>query len=314
MPINLDQVNCLLFDLDGTLLPMNMDVFIEAYIRSLTVRAAAYIPPESFPKYLWAATGAMIESSDPDTHNHEIFWLHFSRFARHPRQVLEPVFEEFYLSEFPALINTTQPSPVAREVVNLALGRGKQVVLATNPIFPGIAVRERMRWAGIHDLPWLHVTNYENSRYCKPNPAYYQDLLQQLSLSPGECLMIGNDVQEDLVASELGIATCLVTDCLLDKCAPAYQPDWRGGLGGTSGLVEGFIKKGESRHERKRLRWFFTRHPVLFLQPVYERQAGNGSRRTKESTRSIYCTRCRTWFVPSPTPCCRSTPAWTLPR
>ncbi|NPV91536.1 MAG: HAD family hydrolase [Firmicutes bacterium] len=230
MPIDLDRVNYLLFDLDGTLLPMNMDVFVEAYIKRLTVRAAAYLPPESFPKYLWAATGAMIESGDPEAQNHEVFWAHFSRFARHPREVLEPVFEEFYLNEFTALIDVTQPSPVAREIVNLAVGRGKQVVLATNPIFPGIAVRERMRWADIHDLPWLHVTTYENSRYCKPNPAYYRDLLQQLAIPPGECLMIGNDVQEDLVASELGIATCLITDCLLDRGAPAYEPDWRGGL------------------------------------------------------------------------------------
>jgi FMN phosphatase YigB (HAD superfamily) len=230
MPIDLDQINCLLFDLDGTLLPMDMDVFVEAYVRSLMPWAAAFMPVESFPRYLWAAHGAMIGSSDPDLPNHEVFWLHFCRYASHPRQVLEPVFEEFYRLEFPALISSTQPSPAAREVVSLALGRGKRVVLATNPIFPDIAVRERMRWADIHDLPWLHVTTYENSRFCKPNPAYYQDLLAGLGLSPGECLMIGNDVQEDLVASELGIATGLVTDCMIDKGAPTYRPDWRGGL------------------------------------------------------------------------------------
>lgn len=230
MPVKLDNIECLLFDLDGTLLPMDMNVFIQEYFKLLQVRAAPYIPPEKFVKYLWAATGAMVENEDPMCANHDVFWHHFSRYAKFPRVTLEPVFEEFYLHEFPALVRTVQPSPLSREIVSRVLERGKQVVLATNPIFPSIAVQERMRWADIHDLPWLLVTTYENSRYCKPKLAYYTDILDHLGLPPGRCLMVGNDVQEDLVASRLGIHTYLVTDCMLDKGAPSYEPTLRGSL------------------------------------------------------------------------------------
>ena len=35
---------------------------------------------------------------------------------------------------------------------------------------------------------------------------------------PGEeCLMVGNDVAEDMVAADLGMSTFLLTDCLINK-------------------------------------------------------------------------------------------------
>ena len=36
-------------------------------------------------------------------------------------------------------------------------------------------------------------------------------------MSPEECLMVGNDVDDDMVASELGMKVFLLTDCLINK-------------------------------------------------------------------------------------------------
>ncbi|NLK51000.1 MAG: HAD family hydrolase [Syntrophomonadaceae bacterium] len=230
MPVKLERIECLLFDLDGTLLPMDMEIFTNAYFKQLQTRATPYIAPEYLIKYIWAATKAMQENQEPQLTNQEVFWQHFGQYTEYSREFLETVFNAFYEQEFSSLVNVVQPSPLSSEILDLALAQGKRLVLATNPIFPSVATQERMRWAGIDAYPWQLITTYENSRYCKPHLAYYQDILQQLDLTPEKCLMIGNDVQEDVVASQLGIFTYLVTDCLLDAGSPYYEPHRQGCL------------------------------------------------------------------------------------
>ena len=95
---------------------------------------------------------------------------------------------------------------------------GKTVILATNPLFPSTATEHRIRWAGLDPKDFLLYTTYDNSRHCKPNPAYYTDILEQAGLKPEDCLMVGNDVAEDMVAAgSLGIRGFLLTDCLINK-------------------------------------------------------------------------------------------------
>ena len=70
---------------------------------------------------------------------------------------------------------------------------------------------------GLDPKDFLLYTTYENSCHCKPNPAYYEDVLAAIGADPRECLMVGNDVQEDMIARELGMEVFLLTDCLLDR-------------------------------------------------------------------------------------------------
>ncbi len=65
------------------------------------------------------------------------------------------------------------------------------------------------------DFEW--ITTYENSSYCKPNPAYYFEIMRKLDADPGECLMVGNDVTEDMAAKTIGMKVFLLTDCLINK-------------------------------------------------------------------------------------------------
>jgi FMN phosphatase YigB (HAD superfamily) len=90
-------------------------------------------------------------------------------------------------------------------------------VLATNPLFPAVATESRIRWAGLSPEDFELYTTFENSRYCKPNLAYYEDILATLSVSGEECVMVGNDVEEDMIAERLGMKTFLLTDCLINK-------------------------------------------------------------------------------------------------
>ena len=85
------------------------------------------------------------------------------------------------------------------------------------PIFLAAAMKFRIRWAGLQPEDFELYTTYENSCFCKPNPDYYRDILKKMNITAEECLMVGNDVTEDMVAKTLGMKVFLLTDCLINK-------------------------------------------------------------------------------------------------
>ena len=91
------------------------------------------------------------------------------------------------------------------------------MVLATNPLYPAIATQNRIRWAGFRPEDFELYTTYEDTYHCKPNPAYYQDILDKLGLKPEECLMVGNDANEDMAAAKLGIPVFLLPKYLINR-------------------------------------------------------------------------------------------------
>ena len=78
-------------------------------------------------------------------------------------------------------------------------------------------MRSRIRWAGLEPEDFELYTTYENIGYCKPNPDYYREILRRIGLAPEECMMVGNDVGEDMIAETLGMRVFLLTDCLINK-------------------------------------------------------------------------------------------------
>ena len=106
---------------------------------------------------------------------------------------------------------------MAAQTVRSIKKMGLRTVLATNPIFPAAATESRIRWAGLRPEDFELYTTYENSCFCKPNPDYYRDILKKMNITAEECLMVGNDVTEDMVAKTLGMKVFLLTDCLINK-------------------------------------------------------------------------------------------------
>lgn len=211
------MITTILFDLDGTLLPMDQDVFLKAYMGGLAKKMALYgYDPDLLIKSIWIGTRAMV-MNDGSAGNDEVFWNNFaSIYGRDVRQD-EPVFEEFYRKEFQDVRHACGFDPRASETVRLIKEMGLRVVLATNPLFPAIATRSRTTWAGLNPDDFELITTYENSRYCKPNPKYYLEITSKLNLKPEECIMVGNDVSEDMIAEKLGMKVFLLTDCLINK-------------------------------------------------------------------------------------------------
>jgi len=211
------ETRVVLFDLDGTLLTMDQDVFVKDYFG----RIAAKLAPQGYdPKKLvdtiWRGTGVMVQNDGSCT-NEQAFW----KFAEavFGERILQDkhFFDAFYETEFDKIKAVCGYHPAAAEVVHELKEQGYRVVLATNPIFPARATQWRIQWAGLQPEDFEIYTTYENSRYCKPNLDYYRDILNQLAVEPEECLMVGNDVGEDMIARQLGMKVFLLTDCLINR-------------------------------------------------------------------------------------------------
>lgn len=211
------MITTIFFDLDGTLLPMDQDRFIESYLGQMPKKMAPHgYDPKLLAKAVWAGTGAMVKNTGITT-NDLVFWDTFDRFFERDTRTDEPLFEEFYRKEFQLVRHDCGFDPAAAQAIAAIKNMGYRVVLATNPLFPAIATYSRARWAALvpEDFEW--ITTYENSSRCKPNPDYYQEILDKLNLKAEECVMVGNDVDEDMIARELGFSVFLLTDCLINK-------------------------------------------------------------------------------------------------
>lgn len=206
-----------LFDLDGTLLPMDQDAFTKYYFKLLvgTIAPRGYEPNALLEAVISGVT-AMVKNDGSCT-NEEAFWKCFSGVFGDRVYADIPYFESFYKNEFQQAKAACGYDEGAKAVIGAAKKKGLRVALATNPLFPSIATESRIRWAGLQPEDFELFTTYENSCHCKPNLDYYRDILREMDLRPEECLMVGNDVGEDMIAKELGMDVFLLTPCLLNR-------------------------------------------------------------------------------------------------
>ncbi len=210
------ELSTVLFDLDGTLLPLDQDVFVKQYFGRLAVTLAPDYPAERLLPAMMAGVEAMVRNDGTAT-NEEIFWRVFSTVYGEDVTGDLSRFDVFYHKEFEDVRQVCGFDPRAGETVKRLKAAGFRVALATNPVFPAVATEARIRWAGLERSALAHVTTYENSRFCKPNPAYYREVAEALSCDPETCLMVGNDVDDDMSAERVGMRVFLLTDHLLNR-------------------------------------------------------------------------------------------------
>ena len=229
----------LLLDLDGTLIDIDMELFIPAYIRLLAPHFSGHCTIETFAGHLLGATRVMIENIEPRTTNQATFFDDFCRRLDQPYNNVYPIFERFYELHFHQLQSLCRPRPYARCLVNTARRCGLKLALATNPLFPLAAVAHRLNWGDLSTELFDLITTVENSHFCKPRPEYYLEIAEKLGVSPAECLMAGNDVQEDLCAAAVGMDTFLVEGMILNQ--PKGEPEYtyRGSLEDLAKLIAG---------------------------------------------------------------------------
>lgn len=211
------MITTILFDLDGTLLPMDQDVFVKAYFSGLVKAMAPYgYDPALLTKAIGAGTMAMIRN-DGSARNETVFWKTAQEIFGRDIQKDENLFLRFYENEFQQVRHVCGKNPKAAQAIRDIRAMGLRIILATNPLFPPVATCSRVRWAGLKPEDFEWITTYDNASYCKPNLDYYREILEKRGLTAEECLMAGNDVSEDMVAQALGMKVFLLTDCLINR-------------------------------------------------------------------------------------------------
>ena len=210
-------MKAILFDMDGTLLPLDLDVFVHHYFKELTTYAVSLgYEAERFKTVLWRGIKAMIKN-DGAVDNATRFWEEM-RAGFSVWDGDRSVFDRFYETAFGRLASLVTAQPLAAECIRLLKKKGYRLILATNPVFPESAQHQRLRWSGLDPADFEWITHYENAHFCKPNPAYYHEILALRGLSPKDCVMVGNDVEDDMEgALAAGIDGWLLTDLLINR-------------------------------------------------------------------------------------------------
>ncbi len=208
------MINTILMDLDGTLIRLTEREFSKAYFNRLCAKLCPLgYTPEAVTSGVLGGLKAMKQNDGSKT-NSDAFWEVFEAALGSEVRALSETLESFYRTEFDGIREVLLGDNCAKELVETLKGKGYTLVLATNPLFPAQAQYTRLAWAGLTPDDFAHVTHYDNSHFCKPNPRYYEEILHIIGKTPEECLMIGNNALEDMAAKAAGLKVYLVTDHL----------------------------------------------------------------------------------------------------
>lgn len=217
-----------LFDLDGTLLPMDVEEFTRKYFGAIAKKMKEMNRDDQLIlKGIFAGTKAMVKNTS-HLSNEEIFWQTFTSFTKIEKEEIEHEFNDFYVENFDEIFQDGKKAEYMIKAVHLLKEKGYRLILATNPLFPRIATEKRIRWAGLEPEDFEYITTYENSTACKPNPDYFKEVILKNDLCLEDCMMVGNDVKEDGVIESLGIPLFLVKDYLLNSDQLPIMCKWQG--------------------------------------------------------------------------------------
>lgn len=222
-------ISAVLFDLDGTLLDIDLEPFLRDYFGLLGPSIAEILGEDGTPAQ---ALGAVIAGTEamsmphPGRTNLEVFNERFEELTGVDLSSAEAVahIDAFYADSFPTLKGTHGPRAGAVQAVRAARDLDLRIALATNPIFPLAAISERLSWTGLELSEFDFVTSYERMEATKPAPGYFRSVAESLGVVPHECVMVGDDPVLDLAAADVGMRTFFV-----GSVGPVVS-DWSGSL------------------------------------------------------------------------------------
>ena len=223
----------LLVDLDDTLLDNDFANFLPYYLEALGKHMRSIAEPEVLIPNLMAATQKMIENKRPDRTLKQVFDNSFFPALDVTPDEFQTASDNFYAEVFPNLRRYTKQRPDAIQLVNQTLEAGYRIAIATNPLFPRVAIVERLEWAGIppQDYAFSMITSYERFHFAKPNPAYFAEILAQIGWPEGGIIVIGDNLNDDIIASRrLGLPAFWISTQEAAAAPGAYAPTASGSI------------------------------------------------------------------------------------
>lgn len=226
--LDLDLVQTVLFDLDGTLVDVDMNCFVPSYLRRLTEQMSDLANPAQATRSLHNAVAAMFANTDADKTLEAILLEVLDKELSVTPDQYQACLGLFCRNDLADLKPLVTGHRVAQALIDACLERGWRIVLATNPIFPRAVIDARVNWGGLDGERFHHVTAYETAHFCKPNPAYFVEVMELLQVDAKNCLMVGNDSLHDMSASQVGMQTCLLTPWNIKRSGRDFKADWQG--------------------------------------------------------------------------------------
>lgn len=221
------KYKAILFDLDGTLLPVSNEDFESVYMKSLAEKIGQLMDPKPILMAMWQALDVMIKDETDGT-NEMVFYAAFKELIGEDAfDTLYPLFDDYYMNEFEVLKTTLDNNDEMIEAIKTLKEKGYELVVATNPMFPEIAVTQRIAFSGLNPNDFKYVSNFHKHTRCKPDVGFYKEVLFACNLKPEECLMVGNDMHEDVVVKDLGMDAWIIEDYIINT-ESHVKPDWRG--------------------------------------------------------------------------------------
>ena len=233
------MIKNIMFDLDGTLLPVNQDEFVMKVMSVMEVELKKTdLDSTGFLKGMLKGIDTIVKNSDGSCTNEELFWRVFLEHSEIEQEKAIDFFVDFYNGAYVLATEIVAYNTIIADTVTLLKNKGYNMILATSPVFPALAVFERMKWNDIFPEDFSYISCFENSSYAKPKKEYYQEILDKLDLDPEETIMVGNDVLEDGIVEELGVDCYLITDFLVNRYNTELSTKWSGTFDEFYDLVE----------------------------------------------------------------------------
>lgn len=223
----MSNINTIIFDLDGTLLSMDSDKFMKIYFDEMGKFFTDLIEPKKLISAVWDSTEATVLNLEEKT-NEEVFMSTFKDFISGDLESYKKRFDMFYDDSFNLAKEAVFENRVIKKCVEELKEKGYKLAIATNPLFPYKAILKRIEWAGLDSSDFIFISSYEKNHYCKPQIQFYDEVLKFIEKKPEECLMVGNDVQEDLIARKTGIKTYLIKNHIIHRTNEEIKSEYIG--------------------------------------------------------------------------------------
>lgn len=205
------MIKAIFFDLDGTLLPLKDSEFSAVYVKLLVTKLAKHgYEPSKMVTNIQELMKLMYANDGSKT-SEEVFLDLFTK--EYGNKVYEDaeLYNSFYKNEFRELKTICGENKLAKDIVKYAKDKAGLVVLATNSLLPHEAVKTRISFLDLTSDDFDYISKYETLHCTKPNPNFFNEILDELHLLPEEVIMFGNNAHEDgLCALQAGIRTYLV--------------------------------------------------------------------------------------------------------
>lgn len=195
-----------LFDLDGTLLDLDGDEYMDQFIWGASQGMAPLVNPEAFREAILVAAIPAVARAHPGVSNRRVLWDTVAQVLNLPTATLEERFDQVTSRHLKEIYPGGGPMHGAHRVVNWARQAGLKLAVATMPIYSRHVVDERLERAGLADVPWDFIAT-DAMDTVKPRPPYFRAIAEALAVPAASCLMVGNDYFQDVPARRVGMET-----------------------------------------------------------------------------------------------------------